>query len=85
MVLVDVEFHLLRKPFAPFRVVMADSITYDIHRPELVMVGEASILVGIPPAPGGRYFTRFVSLFLAFVVRIDPIEHPTEETTQKNG
>jgi hypothetical protein len=85
MVPVDVEFHLLRKPFVPFRIVMADGITYDIHRSELVMLGEASLLIGIPPVPGGRYFMRFVSLFLAFVVRIDLIEHPTEETTQKNG
>jgi len=83
MVPVDVEFHLLRNPFVPFRIMMADGVTYDIHRAELVMLGEASILVGLPP--GGRYFARFVSLFLVFVVRIDPIEHPTEETTQKNG
>jgi hypothetical protein len=82
---VDLEFHLLRKPFVPFRTVMADSITYDIHRPELVMLGEASILIGIPPVPGGRYFARFVSLFLVGVVRIEPIEPPALETTTDNG
>jgi hypothetical protein len=60
---VDVEFHLLRKPFEPFRIVTHDGHAYDVHRHEMVLVGEASIIIGIPPVPGGRYFTRFVSLF----------------------
>jgi hypothetical protein len=82
---VDIEFHLLRKPFVPFRIVRADSITYHIHSPELVILGEASILIGIPPVPDGRYFARFVSLFLVRVVRIEPIEPPELETTPGNG
>jgi hypothetical protein len=81
---VDIEFHLLRKPFVPFRIVTFDGIAYDIRRPEMVMLGEASVIIGIPPAAGGRYFASTASVSLFKVVQIESIEPPTVEPSLGN-
>ncbi|MBI5758674.1 MAG: hypothetical protein HZA46_09165 [Planctomycetales bacterium] len=35
-------------PFVPFRIVMSSGEAYDVHHPELVIVGRREVIVGTP-------------------------------------
>lgn len=65
---------LRRQPFAPFRIHVSDGTVYDVHHPELVMVGLASAVVGVPaqnqPAP---VYERYETVDLRHVVRLVPL------------
>jgi hypothetical protein len=65
---------LRRQPFAPFRIHVADGTVYDVHHPELVMVGLASAVVGVPaqnqPSP---VYERYETVDLRHVVRLVPL------------
>jgi hypothetical protein len=37
-----------KRPFEPFRLVVTDGTTYDIHHPEFCMVLQTSVIVGLP-------------------------------------
>ncbi len=44
---------LLRaRPFRPFRIHMAAGQQFEVHHPELAMVGRSQVIVGIPARQG---------------------------------
>lgn len=44
----DVIKFVKRRPFEPFRLTLTDGRTYDVHHPELIMVGVSAVTVGRP-------------------------------------
>jgi hypothetical protein len=60
-----------RQPFRPFRIHVSDQSHYDVVHPDLMMIGERSIVIGIPGRRPGVY-ARTVYVALADIVRIDP-------------
>jgi hypothetical protein len=42
---------LLRKPFEPFRLVMADGAAFDIRHPDLLWVGQRTVMFGFTSDP----------------------------------
>ena len=56
-------------PFNPFRLRLSNGVVYDIDNPNLLLVGNRFLHIGIPATPGDPVADR--------VVRIDPI-HITE-------
>ena len=72
--------HQNRKPFQPFRVHLKDGRSFDIHYPELNLVGESVFIIGIPAPddPNPRFYDRQVWVPLK---EIDGIDHLPEPAT----
>jgi hypothetical protein len=44
----DIQARLRQQPFVPLRIVTTTGQSYDIHHPELMMVGRHYVIVGLP-------------------------------------
>jgi hypothetical protein len=69
----DIEKFLRVRPFQPFRITLTTRESYDVHHPELMMVGKRSLEIGITNDPTPRY-DRAVTVSLLHVVRVEPLE-----------
>ncbi|MBX9580890.1 MAG: hypothetical protein K2X87_11330 [Gemmataceae bacterium] len=49
----DILANTRKQPFVPFRLVVSDGSTYDIRHPDLCLVAQTTVTVGIPPPAGG--------------------------------
>lgn len=68
----DLHRFLRRRPFRPFRITLTDGRSYEIHHPELMMVGRSSAEVGIPsPRHREPTFERIVSVSLLHVMEVE--------------
>lgn len=43
-----------RRPFAPFRIHMSDGSSFEVRHPELAMVLQSRVVIGVPPADPER-------------------------------
>ena len=67
-----------RKPFQPFRLILTDGRTYEVHHPELVMVGRTMLAVGFPsPGDPEPICERFTTVSLLDIMRVEPLEPST--------
>ena len=65
---------LRQQPFEPFRLVMTDGVGYDIRRPDLMMVGMTSAMVGFTTDFEQIFYERSAKIDLGHVARLDPLE-----------
>ena len=71
----DIRAFRRRKPFQPFRLILTDGRTYDVHHPELVMIGCTEVAVGFPsPGDPEPIFDRFTTVSLLDIMRVEPLE-----------
>lgn len=61
------------QPFKPFRVVLTTGATYDVHHPDLIMVGRRSAIIGIANEPTGTAYDRTIKVDLLHVVGIEEL------------
>jgi hypothetical protein len=64
---------LRHRPFEPFRLVMTDGTGYEIRHPDLLMVGQRSIIVGLTGQPGQTFYERSVKVDLLHIIRLEPL------------
>ncbi len=66
---------LLRgRPFVPFRLTLTDGRTFDVHHPDLVIVGTGVVIIGIPQAgTDDPFMERSVTVSLLHVVSAEPL------------
>ena len=62
-----------RQPFEPFRLVISTGTTYDIHHPDLIMVGERSAIIGIPRKPNGTAYYHTIKVDFLHIVGIEEL------------
>jgi hypothetical protein len=80
----EIRAALRRRPFAPFRLVTSDGITYDVRHPDLLVLTHTSALIGYPDASTPDIWVRFDIVGVDHVIRIeelprrDGISAPTE-------
>jgi len=72
-----------RQPFKPFRVVLTTGAAYDVFHPDLIMVGQRSVTLGIAKDPGGTVYDRIFQVDLLHVVGIE--ELPPAPPPSSNG
>jgi hypothetical protein len=73
----EVQAFQRKTPFEPFRVHLSDGTTYDVKHPELIMVGERSVVIGVPRSEnGGTVYHRSETVALIHIVRLVPIGSP---------
>jgi hypothetical protein len=71
----DIREYVKRQPFQPFRLTLTDGRTYEIHHPELAMVGRSVVAIGLPqPGDPEPVFDRLVTVSLLHVVQVEALE-----------
>jgi hypothetical protein len=62
-----------RRPFVPFRVHVADGVSYDVLNPEFVSVGRTVLFVGVRRDPTSEVLDEPVIVALRHITRIEPL------------
>ncbi len=65
-----------RQPFEPFRLILTTGETFDIHHPDLIMVGRRSAIIGMSNDPGGMVYDRTLKVDLLHVVGVQDLPAP---------
>ncbi len=67
-----------RQPFEPFRLSITTGVSYENRRPDLIMVGRRSAIVGVTNDPEGAAYDRTIKVDLLHVVGIEelPVNRP---------
>ena len=72
------------QPFKPVRVIASEGLHYDIYHPEMIMVGERDITIGISRRRGTIY-DRQIRVAIMHIVGMEDIPPaPAIETTQSD-
>jgi hypothetical protein len=67
------------EPFQPFRIQMASGRTFDVRHPEMIRVGEHSVVVFEYLEEDDHIFERFRMLGLQLVESIEHIDSPVAQ------
>jgi hypothetical protein len=73
---------LHRQPFQPFRIVASEGLRFDVHHPDLVMVGQRDLTIGIPAPHHPSIYSRQVRVAIVHIAAIEDL--PMSAGT-KNG
>jgi hypothetical protein len=71
-----IQKHLLYHPFQPFRICLSDGASYEVRQPEMVLVAQREVVIGLPK-PGERFPRHLVYCDLLHITRIEPINGQT--------
>lgn len=77
-----IQKHLLHQPFQPFRIHVSDGTAYDVRQPEMVLITEREVIIGLP-RPGQRFARRVAYCDLLHVTRIEPIDGDSDRPEEK--
>ncbi len=69
-----------RQPFEPFRVILTTGATYDIHHPDLIMVGRRSAIIGVTKRPERTVYDVTVQVDLLHVVGVESMPDSASAT-----
>jgi hypothetical protein len=70
----DLNDRLRGKPFLPFKIVLTDGQTYDVSRPDFVLVARRTAVIGVKKSDAQPYFDRYHIVSLLHIVRLEPAE-----------
>jgi hypothetical protein len=74
-----------RKPFIPFRLVTSDGTVYEVKHPELMMVGQSSVVIGYPSKEEPHAYSRMDVVSLRDVVRLEPEATPDPASPENSN
>ena len=69
----DILRALRTQPFRPFRLVLGDGKTYEIRHPELVIVDDLTLVVGVPRLSIMQPVQGYHLVALTHVNRLEPM------------
>jgi hypothetical protein len=72
-----------RQPFEPFRIILTTGATYDIHHPDLIMVGKRSAVIGITHQPENTVYDYALTVGLFHIVAMQQL--PASSPPSSNG
>jgi hypothetical protein len=79
----DVYARLRAQPFNPMRIITSSGESYDIHHPDLVLVGERLLVVGTASSRNPRYFNTTSQVSIVHISAIENL--PVTTHPQGNG
>ncbi len=66
--------HLRKRPFLPFRLILTDGRTFEVRHPELAVVGQSTVAVGLARRGDPEsHHDRSATIPLVDVLRIEPV------------
>jgi hypothetical protein len=77
---------LRQQPFRPFRIIASEGLRYDIIHPDLVMVGERSVVIGFSRPNQPTIYRYTIQLALVHIVGLEEIEpEPVSDVGPSEG
>ena len=61
------------KPFLPVRIIVDEGLHYDIYHPDLVLVGDRFLEIGLPSSKNPLIFDTIVRVAILHVVALEDI------------
>lgn len=72
----EIQARLREKPFRPLRIVASEGLRYDIHHPDLVLVGRRDLMIGFPGPDNPAIYDRVTRVALVHVVAMEDLPTP---------
>ena len=68
----EIQRHVAKRPFEPFRVSLSDGSSIVVEHPELILVTRTSVTIAVRPRPGAL---PVINVFVdpIHVTRVDPV------------
>jgi hypothetical protein len=76
----EIQARLREKPFRPLRFIVSEGLRYDIHHPDLVLVGERDLMIGFASPARPTVYDRVVRVALVHLVGIEDLPMPAGST-----
>jgi hypothetical protein len=78
-----IQARLREKPFRPVRIVVNEGLRYDIHHPDLVLVGRSDLMIGFSDSNSPSIYDRVIRIAIWHVVGLEDL--PTSTPSSANG
>jgi hypothetical protein len=65
--------YLRQQPFEPFRLIMTDGRGFDVHHPDLLLLGRRTATVGLTGDSAQTFYERTIKVDLLHVIRVEPL------------
>lgn len=69
----DIQARLHERPFRPLRITASEGLRFDIHHPDLVLVGQRDLTIGYP-SEDPTIYDRIVRVAIVHIVAIDELD-----------
>jgi hypothetical protein len=69
----DITTRLRARPFAPFRIVTTDGMTYEIRHPDLVMPTQRTLIIGYPTPGEPHVALRYDLVPMLHIIRLEDV------------
>ena len=79
----DVYARIHQQPFRPVRIVTTTGQAYDVHHPELIMIGRRALEIGLPSADNPLHFEQVTRISLLHVTEMQDL--PAAKSVSGNG
>jgi hypothetical protein len=79
----EIQKRVKQNPFVPMRIITSAGDHYDVHHPELVMVGRRLVIVGTASAKNPSQFDTATRLSILHIAAIENLS--AETPTGSNG
>jgi hypothetical protein len=76
----EIQSRLREKPFRPLRFIVGEGLRYDIHHPDLVLVGERDLTIGFASAAHPTIYNRQIRVALVHLVCMEDLPVSTPST-----
>jgi hypothetical protein len=76
----DIRTRLREQPFRPLRIMASEGLRYDIHHPDLVLVGQRDLTIGFPSPENPAIYDRLVRIALLHLVGLEDLPAPAPAT-----
>jgi hypothetical protein len=64
------------RPFTPLRIHLADGRIREIRHPEMALVSDSHVAIGIPRDDGSKVATRMTFCSMVNIVEVEPFDLP---------
>lgn len=76
----EIQARLREKPLRPLRLVVSEGLRYEVRHPDLVLVGERDLIIGVPGPTSPTIYNRVVRVALMHLVALEDLP-----TSSANG
>jgi hypothetical protein len=79
----QIQARLRERPFRPLRIIASEGMKFDIHHPDLVLVGRRDLQIGTPDPASPTIYDGVVRVALIHVVALEDV--PASPSPSANG
>ena len=76
----DIQARVRERPFAPFRIVTSSGEAFDIHHPDLTMVGRRSLTIGTASTQNPTQYETTSRVAILHVTALQDLPSPTSSS-----